>query len=74
MELVSSRIVHFIESETLEPGQAREILFRDDGGFILYLSDSDDSSASEERLISLELREALIWLNEDSLDQGSFWN
>jgi len=73
VQLVSSRIVHFIDSESLEPGQAREILFRDNSGFVLYLSDSDYSSASEERLISLELREALIWLNEGYSDQGSFW-
>jgi hypothetical protein len=74
MQLVSSRIVQLIDSESLEPGQAREILFRDSSGFVLYLSDSDYSSASEERLISLELREALIWLNEGCSDQGSFWN
>jgi hypothetical protein len=73
MQLVSSRIVHFIDSESLEAGQAREILFRDNNGFVLYLSDSDYSSAAEERLISLELREALIWLNEGYSDQGSFW-
>lgn len=74
MQLVSSRIVHFIDSESLEPGRARESLFRDNRTFVLYLSDSDYSSTSEERLISLGLREALIWLNEDYSDQGSFWN
>lgn len=74
MQLVSSRIVHFIDSESLEPDRARESLFRDNRTFVLYLSDSDYSSASEARLISLGLREALIWLNEDYSDQGSFWN
>ena len=72
MQLVSSRIVHFIDSLSLESGSAREVLFRNSSGFILYLSDDDDSSVPEERVISLELREALIWLNE-SADQGSFW-
>ena len=72
LQLVSSRIVRFIDSLSLEAGTAREILFRNGSGFILYLSDDDYSPAPEERLISLELREALIWLNEDS-DQGSFW-
>jgi hypothetical protein len=73
MQLVSSRIVRFIESESLEAGRAREVLFRSSSGFFLYLSDDDDSSAPQERLISLELREALIWLNEGYPDQGSFW-
>ena len=72
MQLVASRNVHFIDSQSLEAGSAREVLFRNSRGFILYLSDDDYSSAPEERLISLELREALIWLNESS-DEGSFW-
>jgi hypothetical protein len=73
LQLVSSRIVRFIDSESLEASSAREVLFRNNSGFILYLSDDDYSSAPQERLISLELREALIWLNEDYPDQGSFW-
>lgn len=73
MQLVSSRIVRFIDSVSLEAGRAREVLFRNSSGFILYLSDDDHSSVPEERLISLELREALIWLNEGYSDQGSFW-
>jgi hypothetical protein len=73
MQLVSSRIVRFIDSESLEAGRAREVLFRDCSGFILYLSDDDHSSEPKERLIPLELREALIWLNEDYSGQGSFW-
>jgi len=73
MQLVSSRIVHFIDSASLEAGSAREVLFRNSSGFILYLSDDNYSSVPEERLIPLELREALIWLNEGYSDQGSFW-
>ena len=68
MQLVSSRIVRFIDGDSLEAGTAHEILFRDSSGFILYLSDEDCSPDSKERIIPLELREALIWLN-----QGSFW-
>lgn len=74
MELVSARIVHFIDSQSLEPSQAREILFRENGSFILYLTNSRHSQPSEERLISLELREALIWLNESGSEEGSFWS
>ena len=72
MQLVSSRIVRFIDSQSLEAGGAREVLFRNGNDFILYLSDDDYSSAPEERLISLELREAVIWLNGASY-HGSFW-
>ncbi len=33
MQLVSSRIVRFIDSQSLEPGSAREVLFRNSSGF-----------------------------------------
>ena len=72
MQLVSSRIVRSIDSQSTEAGSGREALFRNSSGFILYLAANDYSSAPEERLISLELREALIWLNEGP-DHGSFW-
>jgi len=74
MRLISSRIIPFLDTQTLAAGQAREALLRDDcGRFVLYLSDGDPSSAREERIIPLDLREALIWLNEPAQDQGSFW-
>jgi len=74
MQLISSRAIGFLDSLSLAPRQAREALFRADGDrFVLYLADGDPSSASEERLVFLELREALIWLNEPSDQRGSFW-
>lgn len=74
MELVSSRTIPFIDSGSLAPGQAREALFRANGDrFVLYLADGTSSSAGEERLIFLGLREALIWLNEPPEQSGSFW-
>jgi hypothetical protein len=72
--MICSRIIPFLDAESLVPGQAREALFRDDNGFILYLSDGAPSSAAEERIIHLQMREALIWLNERSQEGGSFWN
>ena len=74
MQMISSRTILFIDAQSLGPGQAREALFRDDNGFILYLSDSVTASKTEERLIRLEMREALIWLNETPEDGGAFWN
>jgi hypothetical protein len=74
MQMISSRIVPFIDSQSLTLGNAREALFRDEsGGFLLYLCDGEFSRAAEERLISLGVREALIWLNGPPQDQGSFW-
>jgi hypothetical protein len=73
MQLVSSRMISFIDSQSLAPRRAREALFRTDGDrFVLYLSDGM-SSIAEERVIFLDLREALIWLNEPSEQHGSFW-
>ena len=54
-------------------GKAREALFRDNGsGRPLYLGDGERSRVAEERAIFLGLREAVIWLNEPSQDQGCF--
>jgi len=73
MQMIFSRIVPFVDAQSLASGQAREALFRDSqSGFILYLSDSASSNA-QERIIRLETREALIWLNETLQDGGSFW-
>lgn len=74
MQLICSRTIPYIDSQSLEAGQAQEVLLRANSGFVLYLSDGNLSPTSEERLIPLELREALIWLNEASQDWGSFWS
>ena len=75
MQMVYSRIIPFLDVQSLAPGQAREVLFRDvDNSFILYLSDDAAISNAQERIIRLEVREALIWLNEAPQDEGSFWN
>ena len=75
MQLISSRIVLFLDTGSLLNGKAREALFRnDDGRFILYLTDGSAPQLSEERVIFLELREALIWLNERDQEPGAFWS
>ena len=72
MQMISTRAIAFLDVQSLAPGQAREALFRDgDGSFLLYLCDGEP--ATEERLILLDPREALIWLNESAQDHGSFW-
>jgi hypothetical protein len=75
MQMIYSRKIAFIDVQSLAPCQAREALFRDENnGFILYLSDGVNSANMEERVIRLETREALIWLNETSDDGGAFWS
>ena len=74
MQLISSRTIPFLDSRSLASGQGREVLFRAKGNrFVLYLADGDPSSAGEERVVFLDLREALLWLNEPSEQRGSFW-
>ena len=74
MQLVVSRTISFIDASSLAICEAKEALFRNgNNDFILYLSNGDGASASEERLLSLELREALVWLNEAPEEQGSVW-
>jgi hypothetical protein len=70
MQLISSRTVSAPDGAALA-AEGREALFRDGrGDFILYLADGDPTSATEERVIRLQLREALIWLNGE---RESWW-
>ena len=74
MQMIYSRLIPSIDVESLAFRQAREALFRDERyGFVLYLSDGEDPSNSEERIIRLEPREALIWINETRENGGAFW-
>jgi hypothetical protein len=74
MQLVSSRTISFIDVSSLAIVEAKEALFHDEEkGFLLYLTGGEVSSTAEERVVFLELREALIWLNEPPNDRGSFW-
>jgi hypothetical protein len=73
MQMISSRTISFLDDQTLAPGNAREALFRDEQyGFILYLSDDLTPPASNERIIRLDVREALIWLNQTAGDVELF--
>ena len=75
MQMIYSRNIPFIDSQSLATCQAREALFKDaNSGFILYMSDCVNSSTMEEKIIRLETREALIWLNETSDEVGAFWS
>ena len=73
IKMICSRTVPFFDADTLAVREAREALFRDRQGFVLYLSKEVSSAPKEERILRVGVREALLWLNEDPQDQGSFW-
>jgi hypothetical protein len=73
MQLISSRTIASLDAHSLAPTEAKEALFRIDDGFLLYLSDGTTADGREERVVKLGLREALVWLNEEPQDAGSFW-
>lgn len=74
MQLISSRTIPYIDTQSLSESHAREALLHDKRkGFILYLSRGEAPSITEERVLFLEPREALIWLNEPAEERGSFW-
>ena len=73
MQLICTRSVPVVDFESLECRQAKEALFRDGDRYVLYLSDgAAHPSCREERLISLSSRRALLWLNENQAEAGSF--
>jgi hypothetical protein len=75
MQMISSRAVSLLETQSLATAEAREALFRDDTGrFLLYLSNSESSPTMRERVIILGAREALIWLNTPPQDERSPWS
>lgn len=74
MHMLCLRTIPFIDADTLALCEAKEALLRDRHGFILYLSKGGPTPAPpEEKIFRLRMREALIWLNEEPEDQGSFW-
>ena len=72
IQMVCLRNVPFIDADTLEVGDAREALFREQQGFLLYLSKDALSASREDRILWVGAREALLWLNEAERDRGSF--
>jgi hypothetical protein len=75
MQMISTRAVDFIDAKSLTSGETREALFRDGAGsFLLYRREGEHASVAQERVLLLDLREALIWLNEPAQEQGSFLN
>jgi hypothetical protein len=73
MHLLASREYPVIDCETMGEFIGHERLFRAvNGAFLLHMS-SDWKLASEERIVWLNARDAISWLNETPEEFGYFW-
>ena len=73
MDLLVSRIYPFIDSKSLVEHRARDSLFRTaDGRFLLHLSSLDAPGVSD-RLLWIDSRAALVWINEEPDEFGKEW-
>ena len=72
MQLISSRTYPVLDADSLTEYVGRDTLFRSPNGFLLHMA-SQGNGNGEERVLRLESREALIWLNETPDEFGSFW-
>jgi hypothetical protein len=67
-----SRSYPAIDAQTLTEYVARDTLFRTAGGsYFLYMT---SGSQVEERILLLDCRDALLWLNEAPDTLGSYWH
>jgi hypothetical protein len=73
MQLLCTRTIPALHIDSLEILDAKEVLFRHGDCYFLYMSDGAPVACLRERLIKLSSRQALIWLNEDQAEAGSFW-
>jgi hypothetical protein len=73
MQLMVSRSYPAINAQTLAEFVARDALFRTaDGSFVLYMA-SGPLAGAEERVLFLNCRDALLWLNETPEERVSYW-
>lgn len=74
MQLMVSRSFPFIDAQTRAEYVARDALFRTvDGVYLLYMA-SGRPVEPEERIVFLDSRGALLWLNEIPDPRGSYWH
>jgi hypothetical protein len=73
MHLIGSRIIAFLDSQSLAPRQATEAFFVPKRALSSTFPTEHHIPNQRKRLF-LETRVALLWLNEDPDDLGSFWH
>jgi len=73
MQLVATRKYPFLATQALTEGEARDSLFRiGDNKFLLHMTSGED--LGEDRLIWLDSRAALLWINQAVDDYGMNWD
>lgn len=63
--MISLRQVADIDAETFAIYESQEALLRDQNGFLLYFFRDTSTGPTEERLMRVAAREALVWLNDE---------
>ena len=72
MQLIESRIYPFLCAQTLAERQARDSLFRiGENEFLLHMTSAADTE--EDRLVWLDSRAALLWINQTTDEYGTNW-
>jgi hypothetical protein len=72
MHLIATRKYAFLDAETLMERQARDSLLKTgENEFLLHMTSGD--TLEDERLISLDARCALLWINQTIDECGLNW-
>ena len=72
MQLIVTRTYPFLAAQTLAERQARDCLFRtSENTFLLHMTSDED--VDDERLIWLDGRAALLWINQTADEYGMNW-
>ena len=72
MHLIATRKYWFLDADTLVERQARDTLLKTgENEFLLHMT-SDDAFENE-RLVSLDARGALLWINQTVDEYGLNW-
>jgi hypothetical protein len=73
VQIVASRVYPFLDVSSLRELLARDTLLRtNDGAYILHMS-SGEETENHDRLIWLDSRSALMWVNASAEEYGMEW-
>jgi len=71
VQIVASRVYPFLDASSLGERLARDTLLRThDGAYILHMSSGEET---ENQLIWLDGRSALMWVNASAEEYGMEW-
>jgi hypothetical protein len=71
MQIIDSRTYAFLDSQTLRERSARDTLFKMGADkFLLHMACDGNQN---DRLIWIDSRSALLWINQEENDYGMHW-